>query len=99
MANVDGTWNVEIKTPMGAQKGTLIVNSNGDSFTGQMSGDVGTVAIDDGTVAGDTLSWKMKITKPMPMEVTNTATVAGDQMTGKVDTGAFGAFDLVGTRA
>lgn len=99
MANVDGSWNVAIKTPIGEQKGTLTVNSSGDHFTGQLSGDAGTKDIEDGKVSGDTLAWDMKISKPMPLEVTCTAVVAGDQMTGKVDTGAFGAFDLTGTRA
>ena len=99
MANVDGSWNVEIKTPMGTQSGVLTVISSGDSFTGDVSGGLGTVDIKDGKVSGDTLMWDMKVAKPMPIEVSCTAKVIDDQLSGKVDTGAFGAFDMSGTRA
>ncbi len=98
MANVDGSYNVHIKTPMGMQEGVLTVNSDGDSFTGTVSGDLGSVDIDNGIVTGDTLSWKMNVSKPMPLEVTCTAEITGDKLVGKVDTGAFGAFDMTGER-
>ena len=99
MADVNGNWDVAVKTPMGAQKGVLTVNSDGGSFSGALSGDLGTVEIDNGTVEDDTLTWSMSITKPMTLAVTCTATIEGDTLTGKVDTGAFGAFGLSGTRA
>lgn len=99
MANVDGNWNVAVKTPMGAQGGVLTVVSDGATFSGGLNGELGEMAIDNGTVDGDTISWKMTISKPMTLEVTCTATVTGDALEGKVDTGAFGAFGLSGTRA
>ena len=36
---------------------------------------------------------------PMPMELSCTATVDGDAITGEIDTGAFGKMALNGTRA
>ena len=99
MANVDGARNVAVKTPLGAQEGVLTVNSDGATFTGGLNGELGEVAIDNGTVDGDTINWKMTISKPMTLEVTCAATVTGDSLEGKVDTGAFGAFGLTGTRA
>ena len=99
MANVDGNWNVTVKTPMGAQEGVLTVVSDGATFTGGLNGELGEVAIDGGSVDGDTISWTMTISKPMTLEVTCTATIDGDALEGKVDTGAFGAFGLTGTRA
>mgnify|MGYP000470408452 FL=1 len=62
MAAVDGDWDVTIKSPMGDQKAVLTVNSDGGSFSGKMSGGLGTMEIADGTVDGDTLSWGMDIT-------------------------------------
>ncbi|WP_420606839.1 hypothetical protein [Novosphingopyxis sp.] len=97
MANVDGTWAVAVKTPMGDQKSDLTVKSDGDSFTGSMSGAMGSNDV-SGKVDGDTLTWSMDITSPMPMTLDNKATVDGDSMTGTVKAGAFGDMPLTGER-
>ena len=39
--SVDGTWELTIDTPMGAQKGNLTLASDGDSLTGKMTGGPG----------------------------------------------------------
>jgi hypothetical protein len=98
MANVDGSWDTLVKSPMGDQKATLTIASSGSSFTGSYSGAMGTTEIKDGTVDGDRLTWKLDITVPMPMTLDAEATVDGDAMTGTVTAGAFGAFPLTGTR-
>lgn len=99
MANVDGSWNTVAKTPMGDQQATLNVTSNGDTFSGNYSGAMGTSEIKDGKVDGDTLSWSLDITVPMPMTLTCEATVDGDTINGTVTAGAFGSFPLTGSRA
>lgn len=98
MANVDGSYDVTIKSPMGDQSAVLTVNSNGDSFDGQMVGGLGSMDITGGTVAGDTLNWTMDMTVPMPMQLDASATVEGDAITGSVKAGAFGEMALSGTR-
>jgi zinc protease len=98
MAAVDGDWDVTIKSPMGDQKGVLTVNSDGNTFSGQMAGGLGTMAIADGTVDGNTISWKMDMTVPMPMTLDATATVDGDAISGEVKAGAFGSMGLSGSR-
>ena len=50
-------------------------------------------------VDGDTISWTMKMTVPMPMTLDCTATIDGDTITGSVGAGAFGSFPMTGTRA
>jgi hypothetical protein len=99
MANVDGVWDTVVKSPLGDQKSTLTVKSDGNTFTGSNSGAMGSVDITDGTVDGDTISWKMNMTVPMPMTLDCTATVDGDTITGSVGAGAFGSFPMTGTRA
>lgn len=99
MAAVDGKWDTVAKTPMGDQKATLSVTSAGDSFTGDYSGMLGSVPIANGKVDGNTLSWSLAITMPMPMTLTCQATIDGDALTGTVTAGAFGSFPLTGTRA
>lgn len=99
MANVDGSWNCVIKSPLGDQQSTMTVASSGETFTGTMSGAMGSLDIEEGKVNGDALSWKMAIKVPMPMTLDCTATVDGDTMTGSAGAGAFGSFPLTGTRA
>ena len=99
MANVDGNWNVTVKSPLGDQQAVLSVASDGDSFTGAFSGAMGNSEVKDGKVAGDTLTFKLDITVPMPLTLDGEATVDGDTITGTVTAGAFGAFPLTGTRA
>jgi hypothetical protein len=97
--SVAGTWNTVVKSPMGDQSGTLTVVVDGDTFTGQMAGGMGTMDVAEGKVAGDTLTWKMNMVVPMPMTLDCEATVDGDTITGAVNAGAFGAMPLSGTRA
>ena len=99
MANVDGSWNTVTKSPLGDQQATLTVTSNGDSFTGNFNGAMGQTEIKDGKVSGDTLSWSLDISVPMPMTLTCEATVTGDALEGTVTAGAFGSFPITGTRA
>lgn len=98
MANVDGSWDTVTKSPMGDQKATLTVNSDGSTFTGSYSGAMGSTDITDGKVEGDKLHWKVSIVVPMPMTLDCEATVSGDTMEGTVGAGAFGSFPMSGTR-
>jgi len=98
MAAVDGTYETVVKSPLGDQKSTLVVNSNGNSWTGTNSGAMGSVDITDGTVDGNTIKWTMQMTVPMPMTLTCEATVDGDAITGSIGAGAFGSFPMSGTR-
>ena len=95
---VAGTYDCVTKTPMGDQKSKLTVNVDGDTFTGQQAGAMGSMDVVDGKVDGNTLTWKMNMTVPMPMTLTAEATVDGDTITGTVDAGAFGKMPMTGTR-
>jgi hypothetical protein len=99
MANVNGAWDVSIKAPTGDQKGTLDLASSGDNLTGTFSANGDKVEITDGKISGDTLSWTMKVTKPMPLSLKAEAKLENDALSGSVAIGVFGSFPLVGTRA
>lgn len=99
MADIDGTWNVIIKAPTGEQKAVLTVATAGDAFTGSFAGNDGTLEITDGKCDGETVSWDMDISKPMPLKLNCKLTATGDTADGSVKVGAFGSFPLVGTRA
>lgn len=98
MAEVDGQFDVTVKSPMGDQGGVLTIKSDGDSFSGDMQGAMGSMDIENGSVAGNTLTWKMDMTVPMPMTLECTATVDGDALSGEVVAGAFGSMPLTGSR-
>lgn len=97
--SVAGTYNCVTKTPMGEQQSTFTVTVDGDSFTGQNVGAMGTMDVIDGKVTGNRLTWKMDMKVPMPMTLECEATVDGDTLTGSVKAGAFGSMAMNGTRA
>ena len=97
--SADGTWNTTMNTPMGAQNGTMTLSTDGGTLTGTLVSPQGESELADGTVDGDTLTWKADITSPMAMTLEFTATVDGDSMSGNVKLGAFGDATFTGTRA
>ena len=98
MAQIDGKYDVVTKTPMGDQKGVLTLATDGDSLTGSISGDQGSIDLADGKVDGDQLSWTANITSPMPMKLEFSAKVDGDSISGSVQLGAFGSASFEGSR-
>ncbi len=99
MTGVDGKWNCSVMSPMGEQDFVLTVVQAGDRFSGSAEGGIGGKEIPDGSVDGDTLSWTMHISKPMPLTLACKATVHGDTLAGTVKAGFFGSFPITGVRA
>ena len=99
MANVDGSYECITKSPMGDQKSTLTVKTDGDTFTGTNAGAMGSLDVKNGRVDGNTLTWDMDMVVPMPMTLNCTATVEGDKLDGTIKAGAFGEMAMTGTKA
>ncbi len=98
--SADGKWTTTMNTPMGAQNGSMELTTDGTSLTGTLtaaSGDA--VAITDGMVDGNNLTWKAAITQPMPITLEFSAVVDGDSIAGDVKLGAFGSASFKGSRA
>lgn len=91
-------WNLLMESPMGPQEMTALLNIDGEILTGkiQSKGGIDNIA---GTASGDTLSWTMKMSKPVQIDLTFKAEVSGSKMAGEVRLGAFGAAKLTGQRA
>jgi hypothetical protein len=96
---IDGTWNVTVNSPMGAQKSKVTLAANGETLTGAGIGPDGAKDIADGKVSGDAVSWKVDVTSPFPMTLEFAGKVEGDTIAGQVKAGAFGAFPFTGERA
>jgi hypothetical protein len=77
---VQGKWKITINTPMGEKAGVLELLVSGKTLTGSLSDADHHVAITDGKVEGNQLSWQAKITKPMRFKFT--AIVDEDRISG-----------------
>ncbi|MGB3377876.1 hypothetical protein [Allopontixanthobacter sediminis] len=98
--SVAGTYDCVTKSPMGDQKSTFTVvpGDDGNTFTGTNAGAMGSMEVEDGKIDGNTLTWKMNMTVPMPMTLDCEANVDGDQLVGTVNAGAFGSMAMTGER-
>jgi hypothetical protein len=79
---VQGKWNITINTPMGEKSGVLELLVSGTTLTGSLSDADHRVAISDGKIEGNRLSWQAKISKPMRLSFKFTATVDEDRISG-----------------
>ena len=96
--SLSGNYDCITKSPMGDQKSVFTINVDGDTFTGQNAGTLGSMDVEGGTVEGNTLKWVMNMKVPMPISLTCEATIDGDTLTGTVNAGAFGSMAMTGTR-
>jgi hypothetical protein len=98
---IDGTYNIQIDTPMGTQTATLTLKTDGNALSGSMSsGMVGTSEFSGGTVDGDNITWRMKIDTPMgEMDLEYKGKISGDDISGEVAIGSFGTSPFRGNRA
>jgi hypothetical protein len=96
---VDGKWEIVINSPMGAQKATLDLKTDGATLTGTQSAAQGTGPLENGKVEGSKVSWSAKITSPMPMTLEFAGNVEGDKLSGSVKAGAFGSFPFNGSKS
>jgi hypothetical protein len=95
---VQGKWHITIKTPMGDKSGVLDLTVSGKTLTGSLSDAEHHVAISDGRVEGNKLSWKAKITKPMRLSFKFSAIVEQDRISGDARH-LLGSATFSGTRA
>lgn len=95
---LDGNWNIEINSPMGVQKGSLTLKTDGGKLTGTQKGAQGELPV-DGKADGDKGTWSASVTTPFPMTLEFDITASGDTLSGNVKAGSFGSFPVKGTRA
>ncbi|HEY6619328.1 MAG TPA: hypothetical protein VIY68_07275 [Steroidobacteraceae bacterium] len=79
---VQGKWKITINTPVGVKSGVLELLVSGTTLTGSLSDADHHVAISDGKIEGNRLSWQAKISKPMRLSLKFTAVVDEDRISG-----------------
>lgn len=98
--SVEGTWNITLNTPMGAQPAKLVLSSEGGTLDGRIeSGTLGDVPLDEVAADGNGLTFKASVSRPMPMVIEASAAVNGDEISGDLKLGSFGNATFAGTRA
>jgi len=96
---VDGTYNIEISTPMGKRTAKLTLKAEGNSLSGSAASDQGTQTFTGGTVSGDAVAWAMEVSGPMGrMKLEYNGKVTGNEISGTVKLGNFGTAPFKGTR-
>lgn len=100
MSEIAGTYQCVTKSPMGEQESTLTVvpGPDGNTFTGTVAGANGTNQVEEGKIDGNTLSWIVNMTSPMPIKLESEATVDGNQIKGETKAGVFGKMAMTGTK-
>lgn len=58
-ADVTGTWKGSMETPQGTRETTITLKADGNALTGTIAGRQGEVAIQDGKVKGDNVSFNI----------------------------------------
>jgi imidazolonepropionase-like amidohydrolase len=89
--NVTGIWDVTVSTPEGDNPATLTLTQTGSDVSGELSSDLGTVSLYDGTVSGTTITFSVRL--PLgdePVEVVFNGTVEGNTIEGTLDLGEMG---------
>jgi hypothetical protein len=92
-----GDWDVTIKTPIGS---LAVVYSFADDgvITGTATGKGETVPVRDIVVAGQRVTWRQSVTKPMRLNLEFDVVVDGDRLTGHSRAGRLPRSAVTGRR-
>jgi hypothetical protein len=93
--DLTGDWDVTIKTPIGS---LTIVYSFADDGTGTATGKGETVPLRDIVVAGQRVTWRQSVTKPMRLNLDFYVEVDGDHMSGHSRAGRLPRSAVTGVR-
>lgn len=96
---IDGTYNVQVDTPLGPKSGTLTMHTDGGTLTGSLALGGQSGEFSDGTVDGTEfrISGKQRVLM-MPLDYQITGRVDGDTVSATAATN-MGDMKLTGTRA
>lgn len=96
--SIVGDWDVRIKTPVGTLAVAYRFDSRDGVVTGTAAGRQETVELTDIVVAGDQVTWRQTITKPMRLKLEFDVRITGDQLSGHSRAGRLPRSTVAGTR-
>lgn len=96
---VDGTYELEIETPIGTQSAKLTLKTDSNALSGFVESQLGNKDFSGGSVNGDEISCEMEIESPIgKMDLEFHGKVTGDDIAGEVKMGDFGSSPFKGKR-
>jgi carbon-monoxide dehydrogenase large subunit len=96
---IDGDWAMVLKTPMGPQAMIAHFDTDGSAVSGYLSAPEGRQDFAGGTLAGNRVTFEMKVEKPMKITLKYDLQFTGDTLAGKCKMGLFGTAKVTGDRA
>jgi hypothetical protein len=96
--NILGDWDVTIKTPIGSLAVAYVFTDDGGAVTGTATGKGETVPLRDITVAGQRVTWRQSVTKPMRLNLDFDVVVDGDRLAGHSKAGRLPRSAVTGVR-
>ena len=96
--NIEGDWDVTIKTPIGSLAVVYTFTEQDGSLAGTAVGQDETVSLHDVVVAGQRITWRQSISKPMRLNLDFDVVVDGDRLTGHSRAGRLPRSAVAGVR-
>jgi hypothetical protein len=98
-ADITGQWTATFNTQVGEQHYTYTFKVEGEKLTGTAKSDNGTVAIENGTVKGDDVSFVENLDyQGQKLAITYTGKISGDEIKFTRDVAGAAKEDLVAKR-
>lgn len=95
---VDGTYNIEMETPLGRQEAVLKLAAAGEKLAGSIEASLGKADF-TGTVNGNDLFCSVEVSSPMgKVKLDINGTVSGGAISGSVKAGSFGTLTFKGKK-
>jgi hypothetical protein len=96
--DLTGDWDLAIKTPIGSLQILYTFIDDGGSLTGCATGRGETVPLREITIAGQRVTWKQSVTKPMRLNLDFDVVVDGDRLTGHSKAGRLPRSTVTGVK-
>lgn len=98
-ADFNGKWHAEFDTQIGVQKYTYDLHVNGATVTGKAINERGEVAITDGKIDGNNITFVEALSfNGMDIKITYTGVIDGDTIKFTRKVGDFATEEIVATR-
>ncbi|MDG4786301.1 hypothetical protein O7626_10240 [Micromonospora sp. WMMD1102] len=99
MPPILGTWDVQLKTPIGTLSAVFVFTDDGGSgLAGSASTRAETVPLDAIVCDGPRVTWRQSVTRPMRLNLDFDVVVDGDALTGHSRAGRLPRSTVTGTR-
>jgi transcriptional regulator GlxA family with amidase domain len=94
----DGDWETTIATPIGKMEVKLTITTSSDTIQGTATKGDETIELMNPVLQGNKLTWSLRTTKPVRLNLKFEVNVEGDHMTGTAKAGLLPASKVTGTR-